>query len=347
MSYSQKKLSELLECVRGVKTVYIVIYSNVDPDSISSAWGLKELFKNYGIQSQIGYTGKIGRIGNKTMIDKLNIPVHPIDKKALDTADKVAIVDAQLDFFKNQPLERCDIVIDHHPRKSNKQTHFSDIRPHCLPTASIITNYLIDAQVKISRGLATALHHGIQVDSTCLLRKATDIDKKAIFYLTDFINHAILREISLSHYSLETLDYFKIAIEKKHCALNIIYSHIGTLSSADICSQIADFFIKVKDIEWSIVSGTIQKKLIISFRSQGEKNHSGKLAEKSFGHIGSAGGHDNMARAEIDETSLPKSYLSPNNAHQKFILERLSHNSENFLSLAQSLYPKTFKDQNK
>jgi nanoRNase/pAp phosphatase (c-di-AMP/oligoRNAs hydrolase) len=61
---------------------------------------------------------------------------------------------------------------------------------------------------------------------------------------------------------------------------------------------------RISSITWSIVSGTYSKKLIIIFRNDGIRKNAGKVAKESFGHIGSAGGHKNMARAEISLSAL-------------------------------------------
>ena len=61
---------------------------------------------------------------------------------------------------------------------------------------------------------------------------------------------------------------------------------------------------RVSSVNWSIVSGRHNKKLVIIFRNDGIRKNAGGLAIRSFGHLGSAGGHRNMARAEIAYTEL-------------------------------------------
>jgi hypothetical protein len=71
------------------------------------------------------------------------------------------------------------------------------------------------------------------------------------------------------------------------------------VSNPDVCVLVADFFMRVASVGWSIVSGTYDKKLIIVLRNDGIRKNAGKVAKKSFGALGSAGGHKNMARAEL------------------------------------------------
>ena len=75
--------------------------------------------------------------------------------------------------------------------------------------------------------------------------------------------------------------------------------HLGPVANPDICVIIADFFMRIVSVTWSIVCGTCDKKLIVIFRNDGIRKNAGKVAKESFGQFGSAGGHKNMARAEV------------------------------------------------
>jgi len=61
---------------------------------------------------------------------------------------------------------------------------------------------------------------------------------------------------------------------------------------------------RIVSVTWSIVCGTWDKKLIVIFRNDGIRKNAGKVAKESFGQLGSAGGHKNMARAEITLSDL-------------------------------------------
>ena len=68
--------------------------------------------------------------------------------------------------------------------------------------------------------------------------------------------------------------------------------------------MIADFFMRVNSVTWSIVSGICQNRLVIVFRNDGIRKNAGRVAQKSFSDLGSAGGHKNMARCEISVSDL-------------------------------------------
>ena len=89
-----------------------------------------------------------------------------------------------------------------------------------------------------------------------------------------------------------------------------IFVHLGPVTNPDICVLIADFFMKVDSINWSIVSGVSEKRLTIILRNDGLRKNAGNTAKKSFGHMGSAGGHKSMARAEITIDEL-RTFVRP------------------------------------
>jgi hypothetical protein len=69
----------------------------------------------------------------------------------------------------------------------------------------------------------------------------------------------------------------------------------------------ADFFLKLVEASWCIVSGVYGQKLIIIFRNAGFRLDAGKMAQRMFGRWGSAGGHKSMARAEVPISEIPSS----------------------------------------
>ena len=83
-----------------------------------------------------------------------------------------------------------------------------------------------------------------------------------------------------------------------------LYAHIGRVRSPDILVLIADFLNQVHNLAWVFVSGIHGEKLVVIFRCDGYKKNAGKLAEKAFSSIGSAGGHREAARAEVPLKNL-------------------------------------------
>jgi nanoRNase/pAp phosphatase (c-di-AMP/oligoRNAs hydrolase) len=81
---------------------------------------------------------------------------------------------------------------------------------------------------------------------------------------------------------------------------------MGKVDDPDILVIMADFFLKLSEASWCIVSGVHAQRLIIIFRNVGFRRDAGKLAQKLFGAWGSAGGHRSAARAEIPLAKIYK-----------------------------------------
>ena len=63
---------------------------------------------------------------------------------------------------------------------------------------------------------------------------------------------------------------------------------------------VADFFLTLATVNWSIISGIYKKQLIIVIRNDGLRKGAGNTAKEAFSKYGSAGGHKTMARAELN-----------------------------------------------
>ena len=63
---------------------------------------------------------------------------------------------------------------------------------------------------------------------------------------------------------------------------------------------LADFFLTLAKVNWTIISGVYEKKLVIVIRNDGLRKGAGNTAKEAFSMFGSAGGHKTMARAELD-----------------------------------------------
>ncbi len=331
-------LKKLHSVVQGSKNAVILIYGNPDPDGLASAWALKEIFSSWGILSQIGYTGEVGRLQNSAMIQALKIPAQSFQRSWLDHHDLLATVDAQPLFFKEMALPSFQVVIDHHPRKVDRTTPFVDIRPKCLATASIMTEYLHAADLTLSKKMATALLYGIITDSRGQRKSASSTDLDALAELEKIADRNLLRRIEFSQYSLADLEYFSIALLRLRHAGNVLYSHIGSVPYTDVCVQVADFLIHVKEATWALVTGVVKNKLVVVFRCDGYKKNAGKVAAKTFGMLGSAGGHATMGRAEISPQGLPKEItLMQNEKLQEFVVGALARSDPAFRPLQQQL----------
>jgi len=185
-----------------------------------------------------------------------------------------------------------------------------------------MTEYLRAAKIKPSPRLATALFYGIKTDTDDFVRPSSQSDIKAFRYLYPFANINIIKIIESSEMTRQTLAKFRTALENLVFLKDKAFIHMDKVSDPDILVILADFFLKLVDATWCIVSGVYGQKLIVIFRNAGFRLDAGKIAQRLFGEWGSAGGHKSAARAEIPIQEIaPDSDAAPD--LKQFVLTKL------------------------
>jgi len=276
----------------------VLVVICADPDAIASAMAVKRLLWRRVSQVVIAHTNDIGRPDNLTMIRLLNITLVPAEQVNQSRFTKIVMVDSQPDHGELLRTFGPSVIIDHHP-ETGFNAPFSDIRPAYGATASILTEYLRAARIKPSSKLATGLFYAIKTDTNNFQRKALIEDVKAFQFLFRHINAHMVQKIEQSELRFDFLKYFKLGIERMRRRKTKVFSHIGRVITPDVVVMLADFFMRISAVSWSIVSCRYSNRLIIIFRCDGIRKNAGNLARQSFGEFGDAGGHRNMARAEI------------------------------------------------
>jgi nanoRNase/pAp phosphatase (c-di-AMP/oligoRNAs hydrolase) len=277
---------------------HVLIVINADPDAIASAMAVSRLLWRKVLNVTISHINTINRPDNLTMIRLLGVSLIPFEEIEADKFSRVVIVDSQPDHNENMAALKPDVIIDHHP-DSGTEAPFLDIRPHYGATATILTEYLRSAKIKPSTKLATGLYHGIKTDTNDFKGQTQIEDVRAFQYLFRHANIHLARKIEKADLRFDLLKYFKTALQNMRRRKGKVYIHLGHVVNPDICVLIADFFMRINTVTWSIVSGICDRKLTIIFRNDGIRKNAGKVAKEGFGKLGNAGGHKNMARAEI------------------------------------------------
>jgi len=276
----------------------VLIVINADPDAIASSMAVKRLLWRKTASVTITNSNIIKRPDNLAMVKLLGVNLVFLDKIVLKQYNRFVIVDSQPAHNEAFSRFKFDVIIDHHPDTGIKAP-FQDIRPNYGATATIMTEYLQAANIKPSVKLATGLFHAIKTDTSNFERQTLIEDLKAFQFLFRHSNVHLIRKIELAELRLDFLKYYKIALNTMRKCKNRIFAHLGPVSNPDVCVIIADFFLRIESIDWSIISGIYNNKLIVILRNDGLRKNAGKVAKESFGAIGSAGGHQSMARAEI------------------------------------------------
>jgi len=321
-----EKCKKLQSVADATDTLAILI--DADPDSIASALALKRLFWRKVKRVHMVRINKIERADNLAFIDLLDLKLQHIRNFKSAEATKWAIVDSQPNHHEEFNKFPFEIIIDHHPICAGTNAAFVDIQESYGANSTILTEYLKAMKIKPSPRLATALFYGIKTDTDSFVRATVSNDIKAFRYLYEFANLNLIKKIESSEMTKKTLPSFKLAIERLSLVKQTAVVHMGKVNDADTLVQMADFFMKLAEATCSIVSGIVDRKLIVIFRNAGFSRNAGKLAGEMFGHIGSAGGHKNMARAEVPLSRI-KSKAKKNSDLEQYVLYRLKRANRN------------------
>jgi nanoRNase/pAp phosphatase (c-di-AMP/oligoRNAs hydrolase) len=282
---------------------HVLVLINADPDSIASAMAVKRLLWRRVAGVTIAHVNIVKRPDNVAMIRLLGLKLAFVDEIDPKKFERTVMVDSQPNHHDAFKRFTPHVIIDHHP-ESGVKAAYTDIRPKYGATATIMTEYLRAARIKPSAKLASALLHAIKTDTSNFERQTLIEDLKAFQYLFRHANTQFARRIEQTDLRIDFLKYFKIALSGMRLRGRRVFAHLGPVVHADVCVLIADFFMRIASIDWSIVSGICEDKLVVVVRNDGIRKNAGELVKKSFGHLGSAGGHKGMSRAEIPVKNL-------------------------------------------
>ncbi len=284
----------------------VLIVISADPDALASAMAVKRLL-SYRVGSvTIGYPNEIRRLNNITMVERLKIPIERLHTLPVKDYSKRILLDSQPNH--HPCFEKLDFnaVIDHHPVTEGWDAEFIDIRPEYGAVSSMMVEYLRAAGIKPSVALATALYYGIKVDTQDFEKKNMQLaDGISFRYVFNIANRNLVRKFELTELRRSELKYFKIALNEVKASKGRAYAHVGRVGTPDILVIIADFLNRVDKFDWVLISGIYGEKLVVVIRCDGYRKNAGKLAQKTFGEYGPAGGHREAARAEVPLKNLP------------------------------------------
>lgn len=297
---------------------HLLICINADPDSISSAMALKRLLWRRLSGITIAIVNRIARPDNLAMVDLLKVPLVSFHNLDLKKFNKLAMVDSQPTHMDELADVYFDLVIDHHPL-TRFEAGFSDIRPDFGATATIMTEYLRAAKIKPSRVLSTALFYGIKTDTQNFVRQGQLEDMRIFRYLFPFVNMTMINKIENSEMTRDLLKYFRKALDMVKVRKGVAWLYMEKVDNPDTLVFMADFFMKVHEINQIFCAGIFKDQVIVIYRTVGFRKDAGKLLAAAFGGIGSAGGHKTMARAEIPLAHLDPKILGKNNGMERYL----------------------------
>ena len=278
--------------------VLIMLHNDPDPDAMASGLALRNVLRRTKTTAIIGAAQGVTRPENQRMINLLDIHVETITPDLLREYDRIAMVDVQPHYF-GEMIDRVDLVIDHHPEQPGYTAVFKDIRPDYGSTSTILTEHLRAVDVNISERTATALLYAIKSDTLFFNRSTNRVDLEAFSYLYPLADAALIRKMEGAEITLERLDYVMKAYRSGRLADQVFCAFVGPSPREDFIPYVADFFLQLEDVKWTIVAGIVNDALVVSVRNLGYTKNAGEFVRRFFSDIGSAGGHRAMAKAVI------------------------------------------------
>jgi nanoRNase/pAp phosphatase (c-di-AMP/oligoRNAs hydrolase) len=295
-----RQLQRVLRDVDG--TLAVVMHDNPDPDAIASGVALARLAEAVGCETEICYFGEITHQENRAFVNLLEFDLTNLEAGAdLSGYGGFALVDHSRPGVNDQlPAETpIDIVVDHHPPRAPIEARFVDLRSDVGATSTLLVDYLRRFDSLIDESVATGLLFGISVDTHEFRREVSADDFEAAAFLLPHANLDVLQRIEDPSMSADTLNTIGRAIANRRQEGSVLLSCVGELTDRDALAQAADRLLDLEDVNSTLVYGVKDGTIYASARARGTDVDLGEVLREAFGQIGSAGGHADMAGAQI------------------------------------------------
>src|SRR5436190_1116601 len=297
-SLTRARVIQYQRYLSDAERVLILLHNDPDPDALASGLAVRNVLHRTKTTAIIGAIQGVTRPENLRMVNLLDIHVEPVTAESLKDYDRVVMVDVQPHYFGGA-IDRADLIIDHHPEQSGYTSVFKDIRPEYGSTCTILCEHLRAVDVNISERTATAMLYAIKSDTLFFNRQTNRVDIEAFSFLYPLADPTMIRKMEGAEITRERLDYVLKAHASGQMAEQVFCAALGELPREDFIPYVADFFLQLEDVKWTIVAGVVSDTMSISIRNLGYSKNAGEFARRFFAELGSAGGHRAMAKAVL------------------------------------------------
>jgi len=297
-SLTRARVQQYQRYFSDAERVLIMLHNDPDPDAMASGLALRNILRRTKTTAIIGAIQGVTRPENLRMANLLDIHVEPVTPDSVKDYDRLAMVDVQPHYFGGL-IDRVDLVIDHHPEQPGYAAVFKDIRADYGSTSTILTEHLRAVDVNISERTATAMLYAIKSDTLFFNRQTNRVDLEAFSYLYPLADAALIRKVEGAEITLERLDYVMKAHTSGTLLEQVFCAFLGASPREDFIPYVADFFLQLEHVKWTVIAGVVNDSMVISVRNLGYTKNAGEFVRRFFADIGSAGGHRAMAKAVI------------------------------------------------
>ena len=297
-SLTRAKVIQYQRYLSDAERLLILLHNDPDPDALASGLAVRNVLHRTKTTAIIGAVQGVTRPENLRMVNLLDIHVEQVTPESVKEFDRVVMVDVQPHYFGGA-IDRADLIIDHHPEQSGYTSVFKDIRPEYGSTSTILCEHLRAVDVNISERTATAMLYAIKSDTLFFNRQTNRVDIEAFSYLYPLADAALIRKMEGSEITVERLEYVIKAYRSGILVDQVFCGFVGPSPREDFIPYVADFFLQLENVKWTVIAGIVNDSLIVSVRNLGYSKNAGEFVRRFFADIGSAGGHRAMAKAVV------------------------------------------------
>ncbi|SFG03404.1 nanoRNase/pAp phosphatase, hydrolyzes c-di-AMP and oligoRNAs [Halopelagius inordinatus] len=300
---SADRLHRLYRVLRSIEgRLAVVMHDNPDPDAIASAIALCRIAETVGVPADPCYFGEISHQENRAFVNLLDLDLTQLDPGATVSAyDGIALVDHSRPGVNDglSPDVDVDIVIDHHPPRAPVEGRFLDLRRAMGSTSTLLVDYLERLNVDPDETVATALLFGIRVDTRDFTREVSPADFEAAAFCLPAADLSLLQRVESPSMSSEVLETVARAVRNRDVRGEALATNVGEIRDRDALAQAADRLLGMDGVKIVVVYGFKDGTVFVSARARGTEVDLGETLRDALGPIGSAGGHADMAGAQI------------------------------------------------
>ena len=298
------RMRRLLRAIRGVDgTLAVVAHDNPDPDAIASAVALVRIAAFVGVDAEACYFGDISHQENRALVNLLDLRMRNFDPGEDPRGEYggFALVDHSRPGVNDSLPDDVDpvVVIDHHPPRMPVDADFVDLRSGVGATSTLLAGYLDRFGVEMDGRVATALLYGIRVDTRDFTREVSDVDFDAAALLLAQADASVLDRVESPTVGPEVFDTLARAIDEREQRGSTVASCVGEIRDRDALAQAAEQLLNMEGVTTTLVYGYRDATVYVSGRTRGADIDLGETLRDALDQIGSAGGHADMAGAQI------------------------------------------------
>jgi nanoRNase/pAp phosphatase (c-di-AMP/oligoRNAs hydrolase) len=297
-SVTRQRVQQYQRYLADADRVLILTHHDPDPDAMASALALRTVLRRTRQTAIIGCLQGVTRPENLRMVKSLDLGIEVLKPEQLQEFDRICLVDVQPHYFPDL-LPHVDLVIDHHPEQTTYSAIFKDIRPDYGSTSTILTEHLRAVDIDISERTATALLYAIKSDTLFFNRQANRADLDAFSHLYPLADAAMIRKMEGAEITAERLDYVIKGWQNGRMMEHVFCAFLGEPPRDDFIPYVADFYLQLENVQWTVISGVVNDTFVVSVRNLGYSRNAGDFVKRWFSGIGSAGGHRTMAKAVV------------------------------------------------